>query len=713
MPKNLAWAMTAFSAGNWHPLTFISHMADCQLFGLAPGGHHLTNVVLHTANAVLVLVVLFAMTGALWRSALVAALFAVHPLNVESVAWIAERKNVLSTFFWLLTMGAYVWHARRPSPRRLAVVAAFFGLGLLSKPMVVTLPCALALLDYWPLRRWLPGRSPWPLVREKLPLLGLSAVASALTIAAQGGAGAMSPLAAVPLHLRVTNAFVAYVAYLGKMVWPARLSVFYPHPGASISPASVLLAVLFLLAVTAVVLRARKAPYLAVGWLWYVGTLVPVIGIVQVGSQAMADRYAYVPLLGIFVAVAWGLADLATPRGAGLPLAAAALCAVGAVGVASSRQVWYWKDSFALFERAQAVTAGNYIAYTNLGLAYNKQKRWDEAIERFHEALRIQPTSAEALGHLGLALAKKGRVDEAIKTLEAAFGINPREVHVLNNLGVALRKRDPDRAIEHLRQAVALDPEFPEAHVNLGAALLEKGRTVEAGQAFSEARVLGSYATQLRIGSVLLERGELDGAARRFEEALAGDPRNADAHNSLGVVHLRQGRLDDALREFQTTLGLEPDHADAHSNMGTALLRKDQTKEAMDELVTAIRLNPGHVDAHTTLGAALARGGKLDEAIEHFRKAMETDPSSALAQNNLGAALLQMGDLDGAIEHLTLALKSSPANADAHSNLGLALLQKGELDRAIEELRAALQASPDHKNAETYLRQALARRRRH
>jgi tetratricopeptide (TPR) repeat protein len=714
-PANVWWAFTAFAAGNWHPLTWLSHQLDCQFFGLRPAGHHVVNVLLHGLNAAVLLLVLRALTGSLWRSAVVAALFAVHPLNVESVAWVSERKNVLSTLLWLLTMGAYAGYARLPSRRRYAVVASLLALGLMSKPMVVTLPCVLLLLDYWPLGRFRPDApdaraSALALVREKLPLFALAAAGSMLTMAAQRAAGAVTSLDQVPLTWRLGNAVASYAAYLWKAAWPVGLAVFYPHPGSRLPVerlvvAAATLALLSLLVAWAG--RPGRKPYLAVGWLWYLGTLVPVIGIVQVGSQAMADRYAYVPLLGVFVALVWGLADLVpAPRVWG----ALALAATAALTAATHRQAGLWHDSMALFEHARDVTRNNYVAYTNLGLAYNKQKRWEEAIRHFDRALKIQPHSAEAYGHRGLALARMGRLDDAIASLEKALEIYPKSEHAHNNLGIAYRKRDPEKALGHLRQAVALAPEFAEAWINLGAVLLERKQPEDARKAFDTALRLepGSAVTLFRLGSVRLEHGDLDQAVAEFDAALRIDPTHADAHNSLGVARLRQGNPAGALVEFETALRLEPQHADAHSNLALALMRTGKLPQATAEFEQALRLNPRHADAHASLGALLAQSGRLDEAVPHFRAAVEADPENVVARNNLGAALLQQGDPAGAIEQLSAAIQANPANADAQSNLGVALLQQGRVPEAAEHLRLAVRAAPEHKNAREQLARAEA-----
>jgi tetratricopeptide (TPR) repeat protein len=501
-----AWAMTSFEASNWHPLTWLSHMLDCQLVGVAPGGHHRTSVLLHAANVTLLFLVLLAMTGALWRSAFVAALFAVHPLNVESVAWVAERKNVLCTLFGLLAIAAYLRYVRQPGPGRLALVAAALALGLMAKPMLVTLPLLLLLLDYWPLARWAPGRPAWPLLREKLPLLALSAASALVTLAAQRPA--LRAVDEAPFDARVANAVVAYGKYVALTLWPARLAFFYPHAWSALAPESIAAASVFLLAVTAAVFRLRRtAPHLAVGWLWYLASLVPVIGLVQVGAQAMADRYAYIPAIGLFVAIVWGVADVAGRWPGGRRVAGAlGLCAILALAVASRRQLAYWQDSFTLAEHAVAVTTDNYVAQTNLGAAYVMQRRWAEAIPHLEAALAIAPHYPPAFPLLGLALANVGRTDEALRALEAV-PITTYDPGMLSDLGEALYRRAPQAAIVYLRRAVAGDPRLVRARVSLGAALLVTGDVGEAERVFAEAeRLDGSAATRAAIDAARRER---------------------------------------------------------------------------------------------------------------------------------------------------------------------------------------------------------------
>lgn len=716
---NLAWALVAFEAGNWHPLTWLSHQADCQAFGLRPRGHHATSLALHALASVLAFLALRRLTGASLPSALVAGLFALHPLNVESVAWVSERKNVLSTVFFFLTLWAYAAHARRPSRGRYLLVAAFLALGLLAKPMLVTLPCVLLLLDVWPLGRLRPGSAGAParlrnLALEKLPLLGLSLASSLLTVAAQRAGGAVTSLEAIPLSSRLGNAVVSYLGYLGKAFWPVRLAVFYPHPGAALGSTRVVLSALALLAITALAVgQLRRRPWLLVGWLWYLGTLVPVIGLVQVGSQAMADRYAYVPLVGIFLALVFGLAELAGPRARGALAGLAVVCLL-VLGTLTLRQARLWHDSRSLFEHALQVTTGNYVAETNLGLVYAKELRWPEAIASFRRALAIRPSHAEARANLGVALAKTGRVAEAIPQLERALKLDPGSALTHANLGLALRGRDPARALEHMRRAVELKPDFADARMNLGAALLEAGRDAEGRQMLEAAIAAdpGSAAARFRLGSILLERGRPAEAADQFEAALGLAPGLPGARNSLGVARLRQGRPDLAIPLFRAALAETPGDADAEANLGTALLRSGQDAEAESHLRASLAAKAGQAGAHVSLGALLARRGRLQEALPHFEAAVEADPSQAEAQNNLGAALLQLGRTDEALEHLRKAVELNPRHADARANLGVGLLLKGDRPGAIEQLEEALRLDPRHRNARQQLELARGAARR-
>lgn len=496
-----AWAFTTAHAGYWMPLVWLSHMADVQLYGMNAGPHHVTNLLLHIASTLLLFGLLWRITGAVGRSAFVAALFAVHPLHVESVAWITERKDVLSTLFWMLTMWAYVAYVRRPGRARYLLAAVSFALGLMAKPMLVTLPFVLLLLDVWPLGRVMiraggagkTGRAgAWrALVWEKLPLLALAAAAGVVAFLTQQQAGAVSNLQVYSPGLRVGNAFVSYVAYIGKMFWPARLTVFYPFPD-SIPAASVAGAIALLAVVSFVVMRlGARRPYLAVGWLWYLVTLLPVIGVVQVGVQAMADRFTYVPLVGLFIVIAWSVPDALAARSVARRVAVpvVAVLVVLACAWTARAQVAYWKDSVTLWTRTIELTLNMdaYHAHMSLGAVLRDQGRFDEAAGHFSEAVRLNPGSAESHNDLATVLQRQGKVDRAIVHYREALRLQPALAEVHNNLGAVLAGQGRfDEAVVHFSEAARLKPDLEIAHVNLALAFARTGRAQDALREFNE-----------------------------------------------------------------------------------------------------------------------------------------------------------------------------------------------------------------------------------
>jgi tetratricopeptide (TPR) repeat protein len=481
-------------------------MIDIQLFGLNSGMHHLTNVFFHIANTILLFLIIRKMTGEIWKSAFVAALFALHPLHVQSVAWVSERKDVLSTFFWLLTMGAYLWYIKRPwyvegsGVGRYLLVIFLFLMGLLAKPMLVTLPCVLLLIDYWPLNRVQERLSRGSnkkqkksivlaLIYEKVPFFILAATFSVVALIAQIKGGTLSPLDALPIHLRFFNALVAYVVYLGKMIWPFNLSVFYPHPGKvpgwQVVEASLLLATLFFLAFKTI----KQAPYFAVGWLWYIITLVPVIGLVQVGEQTLADRYTYVPLIGIFIVFAWGVPQLFSklPNNR-LWLVSITVAILSFFTTTTWLQIKYWKNSSTLFERALNVTSNNHVAHVLFGRAFEEQGKIARAIEHYSAALRVKPDYELGYRNMGRALAAQDRFNEAIEHYYEALRINPNSAGVHNDLGLTLATQGKiAEAIDHYSEAINLEPFFAEAHNNLGLVLIKMGKIDEAIVHFREA----------------------------------------------------------------------------------------------------------------------------------------------------------------------------------------------------------------------------------
>jgi tetratricopeptide (TPR) repeat protein len=672
----LWWALTTRDASNWHPLTWLSLQLDTTLWGTRAAGYHLTSVLLHAANTVLLFWVLVRMTGAVWPSAFVAALFGLHPLHVESVAWVAERKDVLSTFFGLLALGAYARYAERPALGRYLEVVVLFALSLMAKPMLVTFPCLLLLLDYWPLRRlgWRAGTDdrgrPVPtsaarLLAEKIPLVLLSVGSCALTLWAQGRGGAVIPVDRLPADERLANAAVAYVGYLVQAAWPAHLSAYYPHPRGSLPAWEALAAAAVLVAVTLwVVWAAPRRPYLVVGWLWYVGMLVPVVGIVQVGMQAMADRYTYLPLVGIFVMLAWGLADGCerwhVPRA--VPAATAGLV-LAACTAATWVQAGYWHDSVTLWRHAVGVDDANYLAHTNLGDALVQRKQEAEAFHHFARALEVNPDYAAGHNNLGYALAQQGR---------------------------------PAEAVPYYRRALQLQPDFAAAHNNLGLALAQLGHEDEAVHEFEEAlRVAPDLSmAHNNLARVLAGRGERTEALRHLNEALRLDPDNVEALTNLGVIYEQGGNPDEAVRQFQAALRIDPANANAHYHLGTVLGRRGQTEEAIAHFREALRRNPDLAMAHYNLALALGQAGRQGESIRHYTEAVRCDPRFAMAHNNLGMALAQSGRLAEAAGHFAEAVRVDPGFALAHDNLGLVLALQGQADRALAAFREAVRLQP-------------------
>jgi tetratricopeptide (TPR) repeat protein len=521
----LVWAFTTTYASNWHPLTWLSHMLDCGLYGLNPRGHHLTNLFFHLANVLLLFLVLESMTQARWPSALTAALFALHPLHVESVAWVAERKDVLSGFFWLATMGAYLWYTRRPGLARYLAVILSFALGLMAKPMLVTLPFVLLLLDYWPLGRfqWSPAPAASPgngpkhtdlgftlrLIWEKIPLLMLAALSCLITVYAQQLA--IAPLKKVPFPTRLANALIAYVGYLGKMIWPLHLAVFYPYPKDGWPWWQVAAAALVLLGISVLALRgARKYPYFPVGWFWYLGTLVPVIGLVQVGGQAMADRYTYIPLIGIFIVLSWGIGDLTARWGHRRVLTPLAGTVLLVLMVFTWVQLGYWQNPRSLFEHAIKVTDNNAVAYSYLIEEYGKRREINKASDMFQKAIEIAPTYVYAYNNMGLAYEYNGRVSDAIPMYQ---------------------------------KAIRVDPTFSEAYNSLGIIYASQGKNPEAIAMFQKAIQLNpSSAAYNNLGMALAKQGDLDQAIAMFEEAVKLNPQNVGAQEMLRTFKAQRGR---------------------------------------------------------------------------------------------------------------------------------------------------------------------------
>lgn len=598
--EGVRWAFARAHAANWHPLTWLSHMLDCQLYGMQAGGHHLTNVVFHIANTVLLFLFLRSLTAATWRSALVAALFGLHPLHVESVAWVSERKDVLSTFFGLLSLWCYARYVMAKSrvegrgprggvpssldsglgaPSGLArmfdarrstldyfLALIFFALGLMSKPMLVTLPFVFLLLDYWPLRRLalpslrdsgeligLPSiRATLQLLLEKLPFFALVLASSVTTYIVQKIGGAVSSLTALPFPLRVATALVAYADYIGKSFWPTHLAAIYPYPSRwpflLVAGAAAMLIIL-----SAVFVRYRaRHPYLLVGWLWYLGTLVPVIGLVQVGNQPMADRYTYLPAVGLFVMVAWGLAELVANRSRLRWLAVGpGVVAVLVCALVTRAELRYWRNSETLFRHAIAVTSsGNPGAHNLLGVQLASRHQTDEAMNCYQTALKINPRFPPAWNNIGCLLIDQGRYEEAITNCETAL---------------------------------RLDPSFAEAHNNLATALVSSGRFKDASEQYSKALQLRpDYAqAHYNFANALAGQGQIASAAEHYRAALRSSPGWASAHNNLGFMLIKESKPDEAVAEFRLVLAQDPGMWEAHFGLAAAYAGAGNTSEAI------------------------------------------------------------------------------------------------------------------------------------
>ena len=580
--KGLIWAFTTHHAANWHPLTWISHMLDCDLYGLNPGLHHLTNVWFHIANTLLLFLILMQMTGNAWQSVMVAALFALHPLHVESVAWVAERKDVLSTFFWMLTMHSYFRFVKRPGAGRYCLVAGLFALGLMAKPMLVTLPFVLLLLDYWPLNRLKPmSASAQPpatvhsfthLAVEKVPLIAMAILSGIITYRVQQSAGAVDLLGAYPLDIRLANATVSYGMYLFKMIWPFNLAVFYPHPG--MPPTwKFAISLIVCIGISLVAFRkARQYPYLIVGWLWYLGTLVPVIGLVQVGNQSMADRYTYIPLIGIFITLVWGVSEIAARYKITYGWSAAsAVIILSILSTFTWHQLRYWKDSITLFSRTLEITENNWPMHNNLAIAYGRNGEDENAIIHFQKTIRLNPVYISAHNNLGYALDRVDRVDKALEHYLIALLLDPDSEKTIRILGAFLNTLRHQNTITSIGIGSALD--LADAHY--------------------------------KIAIMLDQEGRIERAIKHYRAAFSGKSKDAEIHFKLGNAHSKKGNIEDSRKSFLAAIGIKPDYARAHNNLGIILMRQGDVSGAMEHFRDAIKYNPEYALAKKNLKNAV------------------------------------------------------------------------------------------------------------
>jgi tetratricopeptide (TPR) repeat protein len=582
----------------------------------------LTNLLFHIANTILLFLVLRLMTGALWPSAFVAALFALHPLHVESVAWISERKDVLSTFFWMLTLLAYIRYIEKPATGRFVLALSVFTLGLLSKSMLVTLPIILLVLDYWPLRR-LNSKT---VFYEKIPFILLSVIFSIITFLVQWQVGLAKPLASYPLGWRIENALVSYVIYIEKIFVPTSLAIFYPHPQGGIPVWQVIVAILVLVLITCLAIwQLRRHPYVIAGWLWFLITLLPVIGIIQVGLQAYADRYTYIPYIGLFIIIAWGIADLSARlpyRKALITLAAAVVLL--SIGIQSRLQAGYWHDSITLYQHAIAATKDNWWAHRFLANAFIEKGQVNEGITQFKESLKIDPQNATTQNELAKALLDTGDVNQAVEMYQKLLPPLPKDLNGLVGINPAIIKRNDIKVIIDL---------YTEANINLAAAFLR--------------------------------RGDVNEAAIRLREVLRINPDSITAHRNLGDIFLQKGQIEDAQEQYMAVLRIQPVYLEEFKKLADTLLQNNKFEQAAGIYVMLIPFQPNDIETYNNLGIAFAEQGKLDEAYACFTKVLSISPNSADGFVNIANVLAMQGKLQQAIEQCDKALKIAPKHPKA------------------------------------------------
>ena len=695
-PDSIVWAFTSLDSALWTPLTWLSLMLDFEIYGLNASGYHLTNLFFHVLNTLLLFLILNKMTRQPWRSGFVAALFALHPLRVESVAWVTERKDVLSTFFFILAIWSYLRYIERPERKRYLLILLTFTLGLMAKPMVVTFPFVLLLLDYWPLGRLqlrqidagsqaanyspinhrhevLPIRL---LVREKLPFFAVAAVGGISTLFAVSSMHALQTWDSYPLGIRFVNTLISYVRYIWKMIWPHNLMVLYLHPGEAVSMLQGAGAGLLLAGISVLLLwTGRRYRYLAVGWLWYLGTLLPVSGLAQAGFQAMADRFTYIPLIGLFIIIAWGAPDFSARwKYRRLALAVAPGILLPALMVCTWNQLSHWNNSKTLWEYTLKVSPNHYYALNSLGEIARDDGHLEEAIAYYAKAFKANPHYESAISNIGAIFYTQEKYDEAIKYFYQALKINPKNAVVHSNLGEAFSRQGKfDKAIFHFTKALSIDPKNLKAHDHLGTIFARQGKLNQAISHFSEAiKINPDYAeAHYNLGTVFLRKGEPDEALKHFSEAVKINPDYAEAQNNLGALLVQQGNFDEAIVHLSRALSLNPDYAAAHNNMGDALARRGEFDEAISHYSQALQINPDYADAHRNLAILLATRGKLKEAVYHFSEVLRIQPNSAQTHNNLGYLLAQQGKLDEAISHFNEALRLKPDYAQARMNLAV------------------------------------------
>jgi tetratricopeptide (TPR) repeat protein len=707
--ESIKWAFSAVVGGNWHPLTLLSHTVDWSLFGTNASGHHLINLLLHIGSVLFLFFFLNKMTKNLWCSAFAAALFALHPLRVESVAWAAERKDVLSTFFGIASIYAYACYAENSKLSKYFLCLMLFALSLMAKPMLVTLPFVLLLLDYWPLRRWeeeisapiksrshLIGRLLW----EKMPFIFLTIISSIVTFEIQNKGGAVTSIEHLPFLERILNAVISYVSYLGKIFRPVDLAVFYPYKH-SFLLWQVLVSCFILIGITIFVIYAiKKLPFLFVGWFWYLGTLIPVIGLVQVGWQATADRYTYFPSIGIAIMLAWGIPFLFPREDMRKKiLFPAGIACLTILAVLTWRQCGYWKNSIELWTHTLQVTKKNVMAHNNRGTAYHKLGQYQLAIEDYDKAIRMKPDYVEAYFNRGAAYGELGQYQMAIEDFNKAIRMKPDYVEAYYNRGTIYNKLGKYQlAIEDFNKAIHLKQDYADAYNSRGTIYYNLGQKQLAIEDFNKAiRLKPDFALAYNNrGTIYSDLGQYQRAIEDYNKAIRLKPDYADTYYNRGTIYNKLGKYQLAIEDFNKAIRLKSDYVLAYYNRGTIYGALSQYQRAIEDLNKAIHLKPDYADAYYNKGTIYYNLGHKQRAIEDFNKAIRLKQDYANAYYSRGTIYGDLGQYQRAIEDYNKAIHLKPNYADAYYNRGNAYAKLGQQQLAIEDFNKAIHLKSDY-----------------
>ena len=703
----------------WHPLTWLSHMLDVNLFGLYAGGHLMTNVCLHIINTLLLFTILRRWSHNLWPAVMATAIFAVHPLCVETVAWVASRKNLLSSFFWLLTLQLYFNYTRNKRPVDYFGVLLSFCIGLMAKPMLVTLPFVLLLLDYWPLKRLESVKNeneshiPYiHLIVEKIPFLILALLSVVVSISSLNNHNTFMTQDAVPMELRIGNALVSYIVYIGKLLWPFELSVFYPFPGdipiwQSISAFS-LLAVISLYFTK----KRKEKPYLIIGWLWYLGTLVPVIGLVQAGLwPAIADRFTYIPFIGLYIIISWSIFETGILERHRNRFLIVFTLLVIALTLRAGYQTAYWKNSKTLFKHAIELNDKNIIAHNNIGKSLINDGQPDQAVKHYRAALSVNPKYVSARKNLGTALAMLGEPNKAIYHLYEAIRLDPNRAETHYNLGNVLARLNQNKeAVYHYEKALSINPNYVEVYNNLGNLFADLGRIDEAVKSLSLAlKIDPHYATaHNNLGNVLVRMERLPDATRHYRQAIKIRPTYSEAYNNLGVSLKKQGKILEARMAYKRALALTPDYSEAHYNLALALISIGQIEKAVAHLTKAVQIKPDDLRLKQQLDQTQAVLKTINEEIEKKNDLIADNPYTPMLRVELGDLYKKKGDSQSAVIAYQKALDLDRSFIPAWHKLGIVYAIKGEFDDSVHAFEQVTRLSPDSSEACYWLAQIFA-----